>query len=165
MKKLTVMIISTSLVLIMMGSCFAAGSVTGSCDNLLDGIVRTVTFTWTGDSSSGAVPTKSTSAISCYNTTADKFTQGYYLCSAETSTVAGARPTTLYDIQILDALSADKMGTSLANRDSNSTQEAQPLLSAGGNGCKYIMGPLTFSLTNNSVGSASGVTTLFFSRP
>lgn len=148
----------------------AAGTVTGTCSNIMGGITRTITLSWSAASDSGTVPTKSTDAITCGQggMTVTQFIEGYYLCSAETSTTVAHRPTDDYDIEILDALGLDKMGGALANRDQNNTEEAAPKITAGAAsapGCRYITGALTFSLTNNSVNAAAGTVTLYFSRP
>lgn len=143
----------------------AAGSATVTCENILGGSVRTVTFTWTDDTTGVS---KSTASVNCLNQTVTSFIQGYYLCNASTSTVVAHRPTDNYDITILDALSFDKMGGALANRDSNSTEEAAPTILSGGTngfGCKYVNGPLTFTLSGNSVNGAQGVTRFDFSKP
>jgi hypothetical protein len=164
-------IISILLGLLMAGSAFAAaGTVTGSCNTYLNSETRTVTFTWSAATDSGTVPTKSTDAITCAQggVTATAFVQGYFLCRVETSTTVAHRPQASYDIQLLDSLTFDKMGASLTNMDSNSTEERAPIVKYGTSsaaGCAYVTGPLTFSLTGNNVNAASGVTTLYFSKP
>lgn len=144
---------------------FAAGSATVTCENILGGLVRTVTFTWTDDTNGIS---KSTSSVNCLNQTVTSFITGYYLCNGETSTVVAHRPTDNYDITVVDAMGVDKMGSALLNRDENSTEEAAPGITSGatsGFGCKYVNGVLTFTLSGNSVNGAQGVTRLDFSKP
>ena len=151
--------------LLLAGSCFAAGSVTGTCSQQAGGAIKMLTLAWVGDSSSGVVPTKAFSAITgCMNMTASQFVDGTYFCGAEANTTVAHRPTALYDIEILDPVGVDKMGNNLHDLGSNATVEVQASF-AGLPGCKFFQGPLTFSLTNNSVGSAAGTVTLFFAKP
>jgi hypothetical protein len=168
MKKL-IAIILVWLIMVCPSAVFADGSVTATCANIMQGMTRTISFAWTGDVSSGGVPTKATSDISCPgNTTAATFTEGYYLCGLETSTTSAHRPTDNYDIYLNDALDNDLMGGAGENRDQNGTEYAVPVILSGsttGMGCRYVIGPLVFTLSGNSAASATGTATFFFSKP
>lgn len=147
----------------------AAGTTTATCSNILGGTTRTITYSWTGDTSSGAVTSLASGSITCPGgTTGTTFVQGYYLCGIETSTTVAKRPTDDYDLYLYDALSNDLLGGAGLNRDSNSTEYATPVILSGsttGMGCRYMTGAFTFSGSGNSVASAAGTTTFFFSKP
>jgi hypothetical protein len=169
-KRLTICLLVGAMMACPVLVFATAGTVTGTCNNYINSEIRTVTFAWTAASDSGTVPTKSTDAVTCAqgNLTASAFIQGYFLCSGETSTTVAHRPTDNYDIEFLDSLSLDKFGGGLHDRDSNSTEEAAPTILSGSTsavGCRYITGPITLSITNNSNNAAAGSVTLFFSKP
>lgn len=148
---------------------FAAGaSTTATCSNILGGAVRTITYSWVGDASGGAVTSLASGSITCQNTTGTNFVQGYRLCGLETSTTVAHRPTDNYDVYLYDNLNGDLMGKGGENRDENATEFGSPGLLSGstaGVGCRYVTGPFTFTLSGQSVDSASGVATFFFEKP
>lgn len=147
----------------------AAGTTTATCSNILGGTTRTITYSWTGDTSSGAITSLASGSITCPGgNTGTSYVQGYYLCGIETSTTAAKRPTDDYDLYLYDSLTNDLLGGAGLNRDSNSTEYATPVILSGsttGMGCRYVTGAFTFSGSGNSAASAAGTTTFFFSKP
>jgi len=143
-------------------------AVTGICANYVNGEVRTVTISWTGDDSTGAVPTKALSAITCSNgETASAHVMGYWLCGGETSSVVAKRPTDDYDIALSSGY-GDIMGNALNNRDSNATEYGGPTVTDGNStpvsrpSCRFVDTDLTFALTGNEAASAQGVVRFYF---
>ena len=134
---------------------FAAGSVTITKEEI---VVRhwpnrvILTISWTADASDNSVPDTTISA-STYRI------KGYFLYSAETNPGSTA-PTDNYDISINDADSYDIAGTLLNNRDTSNT-ELVNMINAGGS-YPLVRGDLTFSLSGNSVASATGTCILVF---
>ena len=106
MKRLIVLVL-VGLLMVCPSFVFAAGaSTTATCANYLGGTTRTITYSWVGDASGGAVTSLASGSITCPGgTTGTTFVQGYYLCGIETSTTVAKRPTDDYDLYLYDALS------------------------------------------------------------
>lgn len=64
-------------------------------------------------------------------------------------------PTANYDITLLDSDGVDVMGGELANRHTTSTEQAVPKIDAV-YGTRFVKGPLTLTISNNSVNTALG---------
>jgi hypothetical protein len=144
MKKLWSLIVLLSL---LSPPAFAVGTVTQTVES--SGSGYTLTLTWTADAAAATVP----------NTAITTFTSGgFFLTMVETNPGATA-PTDNYDITILTAAGADLMGGALANRDTSTTEIAFPVTTS-----PPIDGTITFTLSGNSVNSATGTVKLYFSR-
>lgn len=156
MKRLTAFLAVCLMLLPLLA--WGAGSVTVTTENILGQEIRLIKFAWTGDSSDGSVP------ATTLTTTQAQFVQGYYLCGAQTDP-GGTSPTSNYDITITDSGSNDLMGGELANRSATATEYVIPKLNTSVYGCRFVVTPLTMTLTGNSVNSATGTITLFFAKP
>lgn len=151
--------------------CGAAGTVTATCSNIMGGEIRTITYAWVDDTAGSSLASDS---ITCPGeTTGTTFVQGYFLCGSDMTTTVAHRPTDNYDVYIYDSNSFDLMGGAMTNRDSNGTETSgtgyrMPVVMSGsttGMGCRYMTGAFTFTLSGNSVASAAGTCTLYFSKP
>lgn len=129
---------------------------TGSSSKITDyGVVggkNIITISWVADNATGAVPNL-TIDPTLYNL------KGWYLYSAETNPGSTA-PTDLYDITLTDADGLDIAWSLLNNRSTTNTELV--LVSTASTGFPVIRGNLTFTLTNNSVNSATGTLILIF---
>jgi hypothetical protein len=159
MKKIMAAIILT-LMLILPGSLFAAGSVTQGITENQNTNIKTLTFSWTGDSADGTVPS---TASSTTNTSAIEGMCIYHVITNP----GGTAPTALYDIVLNDEDGMDMMGGTLANRSATLTELAVPLLDSTNvvAGCRMVNGTITMVITNQSVNSAVGVIKVFLKRP
>lgn len=156
MKRLTAFLAVCIMLLPLIA--WGAGSVTVTTENILGQDIRLIKFAWTGDSSDGSVP------ATTLTTAQSQFVQGYYLCGAETDP-GSPSPTAAYDITITDSGGNDLMGGVLADRSASATEYAVPALNTSVYGCRFVVTPLLFTLTGNSVNSAAGTCTLFFAKP
>lgn len=140
-----------------------AGSVTVSYANHAvqrsrNDTLRILVFSWVGDASTGSVP--DTAVISRYT----NLLRGWYCVLAGTVPGSGTAPSSNYDIQILDTYGIDIMGGQLSDRSATESQQARPQLCVNDYGPRPIAGELTFSLSGNSVASATGTCVLFFEK-
>lgn len=136
---------------------WSAGSCTQSLASTANTNVKVVTFTCTGDSSDGTIPSTDTSAAI---TTA---ISGFYLTEVRTNPGTTA-PTALYDVVINDTDGIDLMGGTLVDRSATVSQAAIPAPISGIYGARPIDGALTLVITNNSVNSAGIVLKLFLTK-
>lgn len=152
MKKLSIVII---LALFMVGSAviaFAAGTVTPTRD-MSKGrtAVQILTFTWTADASDGSVPDTDFDA------------EGYVTLGV--TNPGTPAPTDNYDIEVKDTHGNDVMGGALNDRDTANSEQAAPLAQDGLTPIwRFVSGKLTFSLSGNSVNSATGVVVLYIHK-
>ena len=168
MKALTSWILA-GLIVLAPTLALATGSVTITQNNYGDGAVRSLTFAWVGDSSTGVVPTGTISAANAAHVA------GYWLCMADVKTTVAHRPTASYNIYIADAANTDTsavndlFGGGMVGMDSNGTSaNFVPTIKSGGMtglGCKFVTGSVQFKLSGNSVGSAAGTVKLWFVKP
>ena len=130
------------------GAVWAAGSWSGTIDTGDGGEIRRVQSTFTADSSDGSVPVWTVNLGRKYE---------WYLIRAVTDPGTTA-PTDDYDIVLNDTWSVDYANSQLLNRDEATTEKV-----AFG---KYepIYSPISVTLTNNSVHSATGTVVLVFGR-
>lgn len=156
MKRLTAFLATCIMLLPLLA--WGAGSVTVTTENILGQSIRLIKFSWTADAAAASVP------ATTLTTAESQFVQGYYLCGAETDPGSPA-PTASYDITITDSGGNDLMGGVLADRSASATEYAVPALNTSVYGCRFVVTPLTFTLTNNLVTSAAGTCTLFFAKP
>ena len=156
MKRLTAFLAVCIMLLPLLA--WGAGSVTVTTENILGQEIRLIKFAWTADVAAATVP------ATTLTTAQSEFVQGYYLCGAETDP-GTTGPTALYDITITDSGGNDLMGGELANRSATETEYAIPKLNSSVYGCRFVVTPLIFTLTGNSVNSATGTCTLFFAKP
>jgi hypothetical protein len=89
--------------------------------------------------------------------------QGLYITLVITNPGSPA-PTDNYDIVINDSDGVDVMGGTLANRDTSNSEQALPYIGSLAYGPRQIDGILTFSLSGNSVNSATGTCKVFLGR-
>lgn len=139
------------LTLFLWGSALAAGTITQSdVEVYLD--TRVLTFTCTADASAHTFPV----------TASDGDLDGYVFLVV-TDPDGTTAPTDNYDITLTDANSVDVMGGELSNRDTANSEQAVPLIDAVF-GSRFVKGPLTITITNNSVDSAGIVVKVFYYR-
>ena len=142
--------------LIMVCQLFAAGSSSRITDqqNYIerDDRKKVITISWVADNTTGSVPNL-TIDVNLYGI------EGWYLYSAETNPGTTA-PTDNYDIVINDTEGVDIAGSLLNNRDETNTELV--LIGTASHGFPVVKGNLTFSLSNNSVNSATGTLILIF---
>ena len=153
-----ILIAAILLVLLVPFTIFAVGTVTESY--YLAGTTEksnlTVQWYFLGDNPADTATSDALTAI---------LKQGWYLFMV---TTIPSGPTDNYDIYLNDALDNDLMGGAGENRDQNGTEYAVPVILSGsttGMGCRYVIGPLVFTLSGNSAASATGTATFFFSKP
>lgn len=127
-----------------------AGSVTCSRVNLDNEHGRyDLLISWIGDASTGAVPATQLTAIA-----GDApFHIDAYLVRIITNPGSTA-PTASYDITLTDEDGIDVAGGLLANRSATLSEHVRDTC--------LVRGILTFTLTNNSVASATGTVRLMF---
>lgn len=162
MKRLTSAFIL--LFLLLPGLLFAAaGTVTQTYEVTRNTNVGVLTFTFTGASDDGTVPSTATT------TDITAAIQG--MCIYEVITNPGAtKPTDNYDIVLNDADGVDMMGGTLADRDETNSERAVPLLMTTKlgievPGCSLVNGAMTLVITNQNVHSATGTVKVFLKRP
>jgi hypothetical protein len=125
----------------------AAGSIAASCAPLGSIGDWLITWTWTGDASTGSVPA---GPANCITTNGETDLQGYILLSAEFAPGSPA-PTSNYSATITDANGLDELGgQSAANLSATLPQFFNALNNPALNGV------LTLNITGNSVASAQG---------
>jgi hypothetical protein len=153
MKRIIAVI---ALMMLMASFACAAGSVTFTTEfPNRDRGYAIITISWTGDASTGSVPSTEFPDISSI--------RGYYIIKASTKP-GTVNPTALYDIAINNEI-GDIMGGALGNlAAATASTNISPLDSGGMPALVPVDGPLTFVLTNNSVNSATGTVKLYFVR-
>lgn len=120
------------------------------------GVMCVFTFAWTGDSTDGVVDADSASGA--VMTTAN-FTKvkGYYAYPIITNP-GSTSPTTLYDITLPDSDGMDLAGGLLANRSATVTERIVPKIDTTNSiyGGAPLLSPVTLTITNQAVNSATG---------
>lgn len=140
MKKIIYSLIFFASLLLISSGVYAAGTVTRTTpDTKNDGHLRIVTLSWTADASAATVPATTISNVDGYV---------YTVITNPGSTA----PTDNYDITLTDSDGVDVMGGATLNRD---TANSEQVFSLDGF-LRYTKGNLTFTLSNNSVNSATG---------
>lgn len=117
---------------------------------------RVLTFAWTADAADGSVPATAITANMA------KVLSGLKAVLAITNPGTTA-PTDNYDIVISDPDGVDIFGDALLNRDTSNSEQARPAISTLA-GERLVNGVLTFTLTNNSVNSATGTCKVYFTK-
>lgn len=132
----------------------AAGSVTVTRANFAKSEV--VTINWTADSADGSVPD---TTLGLYGT-----------CVKIVTNPGSTAPTANYDMVINDPeATVDALAGALANRHTSNTEQVYPTI-AGSPGTvsavsPFLTGTYTFSLSNNSVNSATGKVVIYLVKP
>jgi len=149
MKKLAFL-----LGLFLFVEAFAAGTVTVTRDTKPYGKdsqvkhVEVITIDWTGDSSDGSVPEVGVPIAG-------------YVVKAVTNPGSTA-PTSNYDIALEDPEdnALDALSAALNNRHTTNTEQVYPMIAgspgAVTSGAPFLLGSYNFSLSGNSVASATG---------
>lgn len=129
----------------------AAGTVQQSIDQLGTTNNWVLAFRWTGDSSTGTVPTTSGKLQGCC--------QGYQITQVETvpGTVA---PTSGYNVTIVDTAGVDVLNGGAAGLSATLPQSFTVSSSA-----PPVQGQFSLTITGQSVASATGVVYVFLSKP
>ena len=149
MKKFLALLVLT--LFIWVGSALGAGTITQS-DVQIYPNTRALTFTCTADAAAHTYPV----------TASDGNIDGYvFLVVTNPGTVG---PTDNYDITLTDSEGIDIMGGELADRSNSAEEQAVPLIGAVF-GSRYVRGPLTVTITNNSVASAVVIIRIYYYKP
>lgn len=129
----------------------AAGTVQQSIDQLGTTNNWVLAFRWTGDASTGTVPTTSGKLQGCC--------QGYQITQVETvpGTVA---PTSGYNVTIVDTAGVDVLNGGAAGLSATLPQSFTVSSSA-----PPVQGQFSLTITGQSVASATGVVYVFLSKP
>ena len=134
MKK--ILALAAIVLLLLPGMAVAAGSCTATTTGTRQNVI-VVTWTCVGDASNGSYPA-----------TASSVGVRGWLYAADT--IPGTtQPTDNWDATITDANGYDLMTGALANRDTANAERAVPTKTA------WVDGPITLTITNNSVNSAN----------
>ena len=141
------------------GQVFDDGSCKVKVDKYPNANMRVLTFSWTGDAGTGAVPDTTTSATE----TGDIL--GWYVYTIETNP-GTTPPTPSYDIVVNDAEGLDISGGMLADRSDTDTEKIIPRLDTTYSifGGVLIDGALTLKITNQTDLSATGTVKLLLSK-
>jgi hypothetical protein len=150
-------VLAVALILVWVSVSFAAGTVVVTKGTYLDGLNKTLLYTWTAhtDGSITAVPT---------TTEETNYIKGYYLCAAVTNPGSTA-PADNYDITITNADGIDLFGGALMNRDETNSEYAVPTIATGVKGCAFIDGTITVNWSNITTNAGVGTLKLFFAKP
>jgi hypothetical protein len=128
------------------------------------GVMCVFTFSWTGDSTDGVVDADSASGA--VMTTAN-FTKvrGYFAYPIITDP-GSTSPTAAYDITLPDSSGLDLAGGLLADRSATATQRIVPKVDTTNSiyGGTPLLSPITLTITNQSVNSATGTVTIVLWR-
>jgi hypothetical protein len=110
--------------------------------------VEIVTIAWTADASNGSVPTITIPL------------NGF--CLKAVTVPGSTAPTALYDIALGDPASSalDALNGALKDRSATVAETVQPVLT-GGTSPIFLAGNYTFTVSNNSVNSATGTVILY----
>ena len=159
MKTFKTLFLIMIVCLLFFSQAWAAGTVTVTLDKYPNANMRVLTFAWTGDSVTGAVPSTTTSTA----ITAE--IAGWYIYAIETNPGAVA-PTASYDIVVNDVESLDIAGGMLANRSATATEKITPRLDSTYSifGGVLLDSTLTMVITNQNVASATGTVKLLLSK-
>ncbi len=148
MKKICLLI--ALIMLLAVGPAFgAAGSVALSYATVSDS-VSTVTWTWTGSTVDGSVPTAASTNV-----------RGYVFLV--TTNPGSPAPTDNYDIVLNDSEGVDIMGGELANRDTTTSEQAVPKIQVA-YGPRFVTGPITIGITGNTATAATGNIKAYIAR-
>lgn len=153
MIKTLILVITLS---VFPSTLFAAGTGVVTVDDGANSGLRVITMVMTADASDGSYPATSTDAA----------IDGY-LCRVIVDPDGTAVPTDNYDATLTDSYGIDVMEGTLANLDTTATVAVDfvPTVNAGAStGCVVVRGPLTLTLTGNSVNSAKTTVSLFVVR-
>lgn len=149
MKRFNLFLVIALAVLFSTGQAFAAGSVTTDSVDLPRQGITVCTYEWTA-AADGSVP--ATAKISMV---------GYVILAVtDPGTTA---PTDDYDIELTDAYGCDVMGGELSNRDTANSEQAMPAVGST-YGPRWVSGPVTLEITNNSVNSATGKVIVYIAK-
>lgn len=150
--------IITALIVLIPHLSLAAGSVAQTLQVLGPSRDKAVlTFTWTGDSSTGSVPTTVTNdAITA------ELQRGWYAYLIVTKP-SSPYPTDNYDIFLYDTDGWDIAGGMINNRSTTSTQQVTPKLDTVNTlyGARLITTALSIAVSNNTTASSSGIVRVF----
>ena len=149
MKKFLALVALT--LFIWVGSALGAGTITQT-DVQIYPNTRALTFTCTADASAHTYP------VTASNVDIDG-----YVFLVVTNPSGVTAPTDAYDITLTDSDGVDVMGGELADRSDSNSEQAVPLID-GVFGSRFVKGPLTITITGNSVDSAVTVVTVFYYR-
>lgn len=134
MKKILILMVMMLFISASFSAAYAAGTCTVSEASAGSPMVRAITYSCTGDASTGSIPATSSPAIF-----------GWVF---KVVTIPGTpSPTNLYDITLTDSNGIDVLSGQLADRSSTSPEEVKI-----GN---YVSGTLTLNINNQSVASAA----------
>lgn len=151
-RRITNAMRTLTVLLLFAASLFAAGTVTQTIEKLGDADTYAITITWTADAADGTVPTtallRSGSGVSN--------TEGFSIVSVVTDPGATA-PTANYDVTFVDGRGMDILSDACANRSATATEKcsADPI---------PIKGTVNFTLSGNSVNSATGTVVVYIVR-
>jgi hypothetical protein len=127
----------------------AAGSVTTTCVQIGTSGVYTLTYSWTGDASTGTVPA---TAAPCLISNAQ--IQGYRVFQVETVPGSGTAPSSNYTVTLTDANAVDY----LAGQTNALSATVSAMWSVN---APPINGGLTLTVGSNSVASATGTVVVY----
>jgi hypothetical protein len=120
--------------------------------------IKTITFTWIGDSAAGTVPAYVIPAASL------AFMKNYYIYVVETDPGTPA-PTTLYDITITNAGARDVLGGAGADRSATLQEVVLPKFDATNNLYVPLDGTaLTINVAATTVNSATAYIKLWLAK-
>ena len=158
MKRIFTAILFLTALIFMANTVFAVGSVTQRIKSYPNANMKTLTFSWTGDAGTGAVPSTPTSAVNTIEIA------GWYVYAIETN--PGTAPTAGYDIVINDAESLDIAGGMLADRSATLTERITPRLDSTYSifGGVLVDSALTLVITNQNAASATGTVKLYLAK-
>jgi hypothetical protein len=148
--------------LCMYSMAWAAGSVctqaiTDVPETTSQAVTKVLTFTCTGDDSTGAFPSTALSAANFAKIS------GMYIIEVRTYPQT-TNPTAAWDATIKDAGGFDLMGGTLANRSASAAESAVPAMITGIYGGRKVIDIFTFAATGNSVPSAGIITKVILER-
>jgi hypothetical protein len=150
MKKILSLLI-TLIVLLSAVASWAVDSVVTVTYASVNDEVSTITWTWTAKSDDGTVT----------STACSSFKGWVFMATTDPGAVA---PQASYDIVLNDTDSVDIFGAELNDRSATLSQHAVPKIGASYYGPRFVNGTLTMVLTNNNVGSATGIVKIYYYR-
>ena len=112
---------------------------------------RRLTCTWVGDSDTGVVPSMTTTEEM------DKVLSGKKLVMGITVPDNNTAPSDLYRVSLVDENGLDVLGGYFDGLSSTESEQLEPSIKN-----RIIDGPLTLSISDNSVGGGGGVVKFYF---
>jgi len=148
--------------LMLSSMAWAAGSVctqvvTDVPETTSQAVTKVLTFTCTGDDSTGAFPSTALSAANFAKIS------GMYIIEVRTYPQT-TNPTAAWDAVINDAGGLDLMGGTLANRSASAAESAVPAMITGIYGGRKVIDAFTMVITGNSVHSAGIIVKVILER-